>query len=405
MKAVFSLLKKDMRLYMSRILSIILLLALLTLGTALAFRATVQSATPTGQTRFTVALYDKEPSSVANTAIGFISEMDTIKSLFSIEICDSEEDVLSGMKNGAYDAAIVFEEGYFEKILNGGDQAVRILMSDKFTAASDIVGHFALTGEKLIKIAEAGIEATLKDLESDSRVENPYKVTNQVEIDYALELFSLPSSSFSVEEIPYSACGLSIDKYYFACFSVFLLLLCEVIFFTYTASDCSYSMLRRIKSYRISNASIVIEKAILPFVIRFVIVIIIMLFASKTLSTNLAADAFVYALFAVALVSLFSSALSVLLSQTSLGISIIFAISALGLILCGGLIPSIMLPKAVTQIGSFTPSGLALKVIAPAFGGYTSASAIAILAAVTALLVLLACLYMHRICKKGGGER
>lgn len=404
-RGIWILLKKDIHLYWNRMVSILVLICLLTVGCYVALSAVTNSANSDGDKRMCLALYDKEPSSLANAAVEMIASKEEIKEMFTIATCDSEKQVLDGMKAGIYDAALIFEEGYFDKILDGGDSAISLLISDKLTAANDVVTHFAHTGERLIKIAEGGIEATYADIKSDPNVEKPGKISNEITVEYALEIFGMPTEAYTVEVVPTSSNGVDVATYYLICFTVFLLILCEVIFFPYTAGDCAYSMLRRIRSYRISNASIVIEKTILPFFIRTVLFSVILFFASSSFSVDFSFESILSALLAIALMSLLFSALSSLLSQTALGISIIFALSVAGLVLCGGLIPSSMLPYTVTKIGAFTPSGLCTGLFAPVFGGFAHNYDMPILTVVTVILIALASLYMRRICERGGGER
>ena len=110
------------------------------------------------------------------------------------------------------------------------------------------------------------------------------------------------------------------------------------------------------------------------------------------------------AIIATALMSLFMTSLTVLLSQTSLGISVTFALTVTSLVLSGGLIPSAMLPYEVTVLGSFTPFGLYSSSLAPLLGGNVS-DAVLLLTVPTVLLFAAACAYMKRITVKGGGEK
>jgi len=180
--------------------------------------------------------------------------------------------------------------------------------------------------------------------------------------------------------------------------------LCEVLFFPYTAKDCEFSMLRRIKSYRINTSAIVLQKAVIPFFIRLVLLCAISAIASAFVEIDITAESVIGAILCALLISIFMSALSVLLSQTSLGISVIFALSIAFLVFAGGLIPSAMLPFEMTLIGAFLPLGLCRDALAPLLCG-TASYSIAILAALTAILFALASLYLNRITVKGGGDK
>ncbi|MBE6679420.1 MAG: ABC transporter permease [Ruminococcaceae bacterium] len=403
-RSISVLLKKDALLYGKNIVSMLLLLALLITCAAAALSAALTDVQSDASLRLNMAIFDKEPSYIANQAVEIIANTDGVQSMFTVEICNSETEVRNGMKSGIFDAAIVFEEEYFSKILDGDDAGVTILISDKLSAAAETVKHFAHTGEKLIKIAESGIEAAYEKLLEEYPSAKAGEIIRPVEIDYAFKIFALPTEGFDTVTLSYAANGVDTFSHYILCFAAFLLILCEVLFFPYTAKDCEFSMLRRIKSYRINTSAIVLQKAVIPFFIRLVLLCAISAIASAFVEIDITAESVIGAILCALLISIFMSALSVLLSQTSLGISVIFALSIAFLVFAGGLIPSAMLPFEMTLIGAFLPLGLCRDALAPLLCG-TASYSIAILAALTAILFALASLYLNRITVKGGGDK
>ncbi len=400
-RGIYIMLKKDFRLYLGRTVKTFLLLCLLVACAAAALAAAVAGGS-SEERRLHMAIFDKEPSSLARQAVDIVANTEGVQSMFTVEICDNEEEVRSGMKNGIYDAAIIFEESYFSKILEGDDAGVCILLSDKLSAAGDMVRHFALTGEKLIKIAEAGIEAAyLKLLESHSPSKTR-SIINDIQIDYAFEIFAMPTEAFEDVPLSYSESGVDSLSHYILCFFAFLLTVCEVLFFPFTAEDCRVSMLRRIKSYRISNLQIVLQKAVIPFVIRTVLLTALVCIATALREIDITVQSVLYAVICVLLISVLFAAVSVLLSQNTLGISVIFALNSASLVLCGGLIPFSMLPYEMIKIGEFTPVGLCINMLTPMLYGNMSPVMVAVFVAVTLALLVLACLQLDRICKRGG---
>lgn len=411
MKSIFSflrggavLLKKDVKLYGSKIASTLLLLLLLAAGTVTALAAILQSDTSDSDTILHMAIYDREPSKLTTAAITAVSGTEVMRELMDVDICTSEDEVRAGIKSGKYDAALIFEEGYYTKILDGNDSAVCILLSSSLESAADMVKHFALTGEKLIETAEAGVEGLYAPLAEKIEKAEARKAINAMELNFALKLFSIPTDGFTIETVPYSSAGLGEAEYYIICFAAFLMLICEVVFFPYTARDCEFSMLRRIKSYRVSNVAMTVEKAVIPFFIRALLLLGTAALAGRFTDVKLTAGAVLCALCSVLLISIFMAALSVLLSQSTLGISVIFALSAASLVLCGGIIPQSMLPYEVSVIGAHTPMGACIDMLSPLLGGDCTIKSVIYLSAVTVTSVAAASLYMRRICK-GGGER
>ena len=185
-----------------------------------------------------------------------------------------------------------------------------------------------------------------------------------------------------------------------SCFTVFLMLLVEVIFFSYTSRDLAPPMLRRIKSYGIKTYVILLEKAFFPFILR-----VILLAAAYAFMGTFSLSAFLLALPCLALISVISISFSALLSQSTLGISVIFALCSLGLFLSGGLLPRAMLPAAITRFGDYTPFGLAARVLSPSFGGDFDTFAFVFLAVTAAVIFTLALFYLERSCMRGGAKK
>ena len=400
MHKFFALLKKDLRLYGKHFLSLFILCALLFLGIAACLGAMLGNAFAEPQ-KTRLALVDKDGSALSRTAISAIGGSEDVSSLFTILHTDAE-DAQSGIANGAYDAAILFEENYLSRIIRGESSAVTILLSDKLLPAANAVEHFAVTGETLIKVAEYGVMSAWKPLREELPYAEAREELEALELRYAMRLLSLPENAFSVEVLPYTESGVGLAQHYVCAYLVFLLLLCEVLFFPYTARDCTSPMLRRIRSYGIHGGTLTLEKAILPFCTRILLGTAVLALSAGYLPLTLTISSLCAAALCILMLSVLLASLSVLLSQSALGISLLFALSLTGLFFSGGLLPPAMLPYAVTRFGSFTPSGLAARLLAPLFGGRYNLWALGILAVYVLLALWSALLQMRRICQKGG---
>lgn len=394
-----SLLFKDIRLYGRHFLAILLSFALLTLGCAAALIG-VSEAAENKREKVTIALYDSDPAAVSRAAISVISNTDAVKGMFDVKTCQSEDEAYEGVKNGTYAAALIFAKNYFSGILSGDGDAVKLLISDSFASAADIVKHFAKTGEELIKVAEYGVMSAEEPLKASFGNTEANSRLRDMEIKYALNLLSIPESAYEVVKTEYSAIGKDTIGHFVICFTVFLMFLTEALFFGYTSSDLAPKMLRRIKSYGISYTAILLEKTLFPFVLRT-----FLLAAAMAFMGTFSIPALLLALPCLALISIIATSLSALLSQNSLGISVIFALSSLGLFLSGGLLPRTILPHAITRFGYYTPFGLAARSISSAFGGKTSVLAFFVLVIVTAILFILARFYVEQLCIKGGAKK
>lgn len=400
MRKIFALLRKDLRVYGRHFASMLALCALLLCGCAAALGAVLGSVSEEPE-KTKLALVDKDDTALSRTAIGAIAGSEDITAMFTVEKCDAEA-ATAGIASGVYDAAILFEENYLSRILKGESTAVTVLLSDKLLPAANTVRHFAVTGETLIKVAEYGVMSAWQPLYDEMPYDAARDALEKLELRYAMQLLSLPESAFSVEVLPYSESGVGLAAHYVCCFTVFLLILCEILFFPYTVRDLTPPMLRRIRSYGISDGMLLAEKAILPFCTRLLLLAAVLCLSARFTELTFTPTALFSALLGLVLLSLLLSALSALLSQSSLGISLLFALAVAGLFMGGGLLPSSMLPYALTEIGGFTPSGAAAKLLAPLYGGSFDLAALGVSALLSALACCAALRQMRRICQKGG---
>ena len=400
--AFASLLKKDLCLYGRKILSTLLLLLLLIAGCVTALLSVMGSAIEE-RDKVDLVLVDKDASSLSKMAINVVKGSDAVGEMFNVESLDTTQEALAGMKDGTYDGAIIFEEDYLSTILDGDSSAVRILLSDSLSASALTILHFAKTGEKLIRVAEYGVMSAQKPLYENYDRSTAYSMLSDMEIKYAFRLLSLPETAFEHTQTAYANSSVGLVEYYILAFLVFLLIVLEVVFFPFTSCDCAPAMLRRIKSYSICNAVIIAEKAFIPFIIRSSMLLFATTAINYFINVDISTASIAYALICIALLSLMMSSLSILLSQTPLGIAMIFALSAVGLFMCGGLIPISMLPYEIISAGGFTPSGLCTKLLSPLLYGTASPISAVIMALMCFILMLAANMFMRRIAKQGGG--
>ncbi len=396
MRKIAALLLKDMRLYGRKMLSTLLLAALLLCGTALTLGALLTDALAEREP-LRLALVDNDRSALSDAAVNAVANSEDVAALFTVEYCD-EAAAKSGMESGKYAAAILFSENFLSKILAGNKDAIKICISDRFSSAADIVSHFAKTGETLIGVAEYGVMSTWPPLRASLSYTDATDALSRLELRYAMRLLSLPQSAFAIEVLPQNANGTGLVESYLLAYLVFFLFLAEILFYPFTVRDFAPPMLRRITSYGIHPLALLFEKAILPFLLRTVLTATLLTAIARRIPFSLGA------LCTLLLSSLLMASLSVLCSQSRIGLSILFMFCVFGLLMSGGLIPRAMLPYAMTRIGDLTPAGLCANLLSPLLGGNASVYALPLLALWTAAAVFGAYRYTRRLCRKGGED-
>lgn len=386
-----ALLRKDLALYGRKLLTVLLVTALLLGGTAAMLRALLAG---TEREPMRLALVDNDRSALSDAAIHAVADSEDVSSMFTVEYC-TEAEATAGMQTGKYAAALLFADNFFSKILDG-EKAVTVCLSDRFADAAFAVSHFAKTGETLIKVAEYGVMSAWEPLKDALPYAEANAALTKLELRYAMRLLSLPETAFATEVLPADESGLGLAESYLVCYLVFFFLLTEIMFYPFTVRDLAPPMLRRITSYGVHPLLLIAEKAILPFLVRALLGGGILLFAVRRVPFSLSAAV------ALLLCSLLCTALTVLLSQSRIGLSLLLALPLAGLLLCGGLLPRAMLPYTVLQLGKYTPFGLLCNAFSPLLGGSASPLSLLGLALWSAVLTVLAWRYTCRLLRKGG---
>ena len=410
----FTLTKKDARLYSKRFLSMILTLLMIIVGCAAALTAVIGQSDKK-ESKISLALVNEEDSNWLSTfAVEVVKSSDIIQGMFDIVDLDSREEAIGGVENGEYASAIILSKNFVGNIVNHPDNpenTVSIILSKSLENASYLVNHFAKTGEQLIKVAVSQVDSIayplVDGLEAKGETRSyGWKRFDALSMSFGMRMLGLPENAFT-KELPPSGNlnSLTTSSNYVLAFAVFILLLIEIIFFPYTANDCKHAMLKRIKSYGISGAVITAEKAVMPFITRCVIYSAFAVAVTKLMHVEFSVKAYLFGILTMLLISVLFSSLSVLFSQTPLGISILFAISVTGLFLSGGLVPPAILPEQVLTLGTYTPSGLSMQMLLPTLGKAYSVKALLLLFAFTAIMFSAASLFTRRICERGGADR
>lgn len=387
-------------LFSRRLVRVLLPLLLLTLCALLAL-GTVTRGAEAKDAPLRLALADKENSFLSRTAVGMIAANREIASLFTVESCD-EAHALDGMKSGRYAAAILFEKDFISKILAGDETAVRILLSDALRQSGSIVQNAAETGELLMKTAEYAVNVAWEPLRDAMPYDEASRAFSRLELSCGLEFLSLPIDAFSSETLPYSERGTALVPHYFLCFTVFLLFLTETAFWDGARQSCACTLLCRLRSLGVGDGELLLGKSVFPLFLRALLLLGLCLACKNAVGVTTTAGAVGCALLALLFVSLFSTALSILFSDSPLGAAIPGTLAAAGLFLCGGLLPLHLLPQSAARLGALTPFGAAADLLAPLFGGVCAPRAYLLALLYSALTVCLALKRLRKIRRNGG---
>ena len=123
-----ALIGADARMSSRAILPMLLIVVLLCAGCVVLCMSVVSNASD-GADKVKIAIVDKDGSIVSRLAIGMVTANENVADLFSVLECNEDEEAYDAVYNGEAIAALIFEKGYFQKIINGESSAVNIVLS------------------------------------------------------------------------------------------------------------------------------------------------------------------------------------------------------------------------------------------------------------------------------------
>lgn len=400
-RRIGALIQKDLKTSRHSFFPMLLLIFLLCAGCAVMCLSVVNSAIPTAQ-KTVLGIIDKDGSLLSKIAIGSISQNEEVSALFSTRNFTDEQEGYDAVAEGEIVALLIFEQNYFDKIINGDSSAVNVVLSKAMELHAHLIKDFASTGEILIKTGEYGVGAAWHPiLDHYGDRDEGIKKYNAFSLQFALEVLSLTGRAAAETYLPYSTNADSLGSHYILLYSTLLITLLDVLFFDYIRRDGSRSMLCRLKSLGVNGIHIFVAKLIPVFLVKTVIFSLLLTALHLTVGLHIT----LLTLLAALLFLLFSSALGVcfclLLQRWEVGPCILFAVGFAGLFLSGGLVPYDMLPVSVTDWGAYTPIGVSASILSPLFGGKAGIAPYLLALCYLAVLLTAALGYVARLRTKG----
>ena len=361
------MLQRDLVLFKRGLIPALLLTVLLAAALALAGFSVLKGASE-GSAPVQVAVVDEEGGLVSRFCINLVSSQSYVASLMDIDRV-SRKKALAGMDDGTYAAVIILPEGYTDNIMYGHEGQGEIILSKAAAASAEIVASVADLGERLLAAGQYGVFAGEEvvwaaDLPAD--VHNKFLDQSNLELlEIAVGLYDTGTRDVV---LPYNGTGLSVENYY-AVTWLGLFLLISGLFFTglYTA-DNSRSLLARLFSTGIRPADYLAGKVLYPLLFRLPLFALLFFGLSRFVPAKLSAGALLAALLGIVLAACMISFSAVALASRKGWAGLLIGIAAIGLFLCGGIMPRSFLPGWLTAIGDFTPLGAVCACLKPLFG-------------------------------------
>ena len=395
-----AMLRRDRILFRRGLIPALVLTALLALAMALAgfsvFRSADEKTKPVQ-----VAVVDEEGGLLSRFCINLVSSQSYIASLMDVTQLNKKQAV-SGLDQGRFAAVIILPNGYTDQIMTGKKAKGQIVLSEAAAASSQMIASVASFGELLLAAGQNGIfagEELIWDKGLPESVHTEFlDRSNDELLDVALNLYD---EGVKAELLPYDGTSLTTAAYYAVTWLSLFLLLCGLFFPRLYTADAQGPLVTRLFSCGIGPKAFLSGKLLWPFVFRLPLTVLLLFGLSRFLPLTLNIGSVVSALFGVILATAMVSLGACALSSRKGWAGLLMGVAALGLFFCGGLVPRSMLPRAVAQIGRFTPSGAVLSCLKPIFGGQADWPSLLAGTLFALLLYLLAVRHLNALPRKG----
>lgn len=383
---VFSMLKRDLRLFLRCLvpaLALTLAFALACTGAAFAAaRAAGGLYTPVK-----AAVVDREDSLVSRMAVNVVQGMDYISGLMEVERCSMDE-AMEGLEAGAYAAVIVLPENFTVDISRGEESRGQIILSPAAASNAPVVESAARFGELLLAAGQYGVfsgERLIREYALGQEFHSAFLTESNTRL--MGEALNAQDNYFDIEVTDYAGTSMSGASFFALSWLTLALFLCAIFFAKLYTTDMTRPMLCRLKAAGVTDRAFLLGKVLYPALLRLLLLAAVLAVLSRFLDLELSALTLLSGLAGVLVLSLVSAALCMGGKSPA---ALVAIVSAAGLFLCGGIVPRQMMPQGLLAVGTLTPSGAVQALLAPLFGGELSlASAGAALAYALASLLWL----------------
>ena len=360
---------KDAKVLRRTVPGMLALLALLCAGcVALCF--SVMSSAKENQQKLVLGMVDKDGSMISRMILGLATGNQEIAALFQVVSFETAEEACAAVEQGQAAAAMIFEEDYFDKILEGESSAVNVILGQSVQMHAQIIRDFAGTGEILIKTGEYGAGAAWDPMMDayDDR-DTAVRKFDVFCMQFAVELLGLTGKSVDGVVLPYSRSAGSVEGHYMLLYTVLLLTLTDMLFFDFVRRSSNRTLLCRLKSAGVGAVHILSAKLLFVAAVKALLLGAVLGLLHSFFGLRITVPGILGAVCFVLYSSAVGVALCALVQRSDAGPCILCGLGFGGLFLCGGLIPYDMLPQTVTQWGNYTPLGLGAAMLQPLFGG------------------------------------
>lgn len=371
LKLISAEIKKSLHLIIPFLISIII--SFLLLGTAVFLLSNTFFKAETYQKQV-LAIAAPKNDNLLMAIISSIEKMDSVEEICSFTYTD-ETNARKMLENGTATMAVIIPENFIKSLVYGENISAKILFTGNPSTSKNLIRELLDCGARLLGNSQSGIYSFIDNYNNSYNENIPKDVLFDVNLkyfDYVMDRTSI----FEYEEI--SPTGeISIVEYFIASILLSFMLLTGIICSS-LFTDNGAVIWHKLKIYGIGEVRRTIFKF---FSVLTVIIIALLLFILFTFLTEYFIQmkliefntSFFISILAVAFcVSSFVVFIYHITFNQIAGVLVLFVSSVSMIFLCGGFIPSVLLPQIFIKISYFLPIKPMIDVLSAMFANNIS---------------------------------
>lgn len=304
-------------------------------------------------TQMKIAVVNNDTSENSALAVKLLtSSVKSLNAVFSMSVME-ESKAFEEIENGNISGILLIPDGAIEGYLYGNDIPITLYVSDSSPYEALILRQIGETGKKMLSSGRSGTYTVQRIMYEKGSKEKYTEISDRINMTLLSKTLGAYSDMTSWKTINISGALVPLVPHHMLCFFAFFILCSISLWGNFVLHDTVPSLLQRTICSSVSCFQIVVSKIL--YILIFDITATILFFITSSYVTDCSVNFKPLPIFAI---SMFLSSLTVLLfvlvgKNASLLIS---ALSIIGIILGGGIIPVSLLPSFLANIGTLLPN-------------------------------------------------
>ncbi len=344
-------------------------------------------------TKLKIAVVNNDTSDSSALAVKILTN--SVKSLNAVlSMSVMEEDVaFDEIEKGNLNGILVIPDGAIEGYLYGNDIPMTLYISDASPYEYIILKQIGETGRKMLSSGRSGTYTVQRIMYERGNKDKYNEISDRINTTLLSKTLGAYSDMTIWKNINLSGAVVPLIPHHILCFFAFFMLCSVSLWGRFILNDVSPSILQRMFCSKINPLEIIISKVAYIFLFNTLITVLFFL------SSKLFSDADINInLLCIIITSFFLSTLSVCMfivigKNSSF---IMSAVSILGIILGGGIIPVSLIPSALANIGGFFPNRLIYIALSTIYTNEHNTFSLMIMISISVILIIISSLYLKR---------